>query len=57
MVMNGNVKLWNFDWLEDKLYADFPYHEVVNLSELYKLTPVIAQDEIDCFYYDDFSSN
>lgn len=57
MVMDGNVKLWNFDWLEDKLYADFPYHEVVDLNELYKLTPVIAQEEIDCFYYDDFPRN
>ena len=57
MVMDGNVKLWNFDWLKDELYADFPYQEVVNHHELYKLTPVIAQEEIDCFYYDDFPSN
>lgn len=57
LAMDGDVKLWNFDWLLDKLCADFPYQTIVNQAELDKLTPVISQEEVDYFYYDDFPGN
>lgn len=57
LVMEEDVKLWNFDWLLDKLCVDFPWREIVNQEELDKLTPVISQEEVDYFYYDDFPGN
>jgi len=51
------VKLWNFEWLLDALYEDFPYDTLINQKELDSMTPEIMPEEIDCFYYDDMPEN
>ena len=53
----GAVKLWNFEWLKDSLYNDFPYDTLVDQTQLNSMTPEIMPEEVDLFYYDDMPGN
>lgn len=57
VMAGGTMRLWNFEWLLDSLYVDFPYDTLINQAELDSMTPEIMPEEVDYFYYDDFPTH
>ena len=59
LVNGDSVKLWEFGWLRDELYSEFPYLSIVNTGVRDKKTSIIDPEEISLYHddYDGFLQN